>query len=112
MNEITATKSIDGEERSATIVTDLGDNLQDAVAKFGDEVVFSNFKRAVTITAQAAVRRMLEQNFDQSAITDKMAGWKPGVALDRTVDPIAVLKSKLAGMTPAEKKEMLKELGL
>ena len=112
MNEITATKSIEGEEKSATIVTDLGDNLRDAVEKFGEDVIFSNYKRAATITAQAAIRRMLETGLDESAISDKMAGWKPGVALDRTVDPIAVLKAKLSGMSATEKKALLADLGL
>lgn len=112
MVEITANKSVDGDERSATIATDLGDSLQDAVAKFGEEVIFSNYKRAVTITAQAAMRRMLEQNLDQDTITNKMASWKPGVALDRSVDPVAALKAKMATMSKAEKKALLEELGL
>jgi len=112
MNEITATKQVDGEEYSATIVTDLGDDLRDAVEKFGEEVIYTNYKRAVTITAQAAIRRMLEQKLDDKTIADKMAGWKPGVALDRSVDPIAVLKAKLSGMSASEKKALLADLGL
>ena len=112
MNEITANKSVDGDERTATVVTDLGENLTDAVGKFGEDVVFSNYKRAVTITAQAAIRRMLEQNLDQDTITNKMSSWKPGVALDRSVDPVAALKAKMSTMSKAEKKALLEELGL
>ena len=112
MTEITAKKQVDGEDRSATIVADLGENLKDAVAKFGEEVVLSNFKQSAKITAQSAVRRMLEQNLDQKAIADKMASWKPGVTLDRSVDPVAALKARMTTMTKAEKQELLKELGI
>lgn len=112
MTEITANKTVEGDERTASIVTDLGDNLEDATAKFGADVVFSNYKRAVTITAQAAIRRMLEQNLEQDTVTNKMASWKPGVALDRSVDPVAALKAKMSTMTPEEKAALLEELGL
>ena len=110
MNEITATKTIDGEDKSATIVTDLGDDLRDAVSKFGEEVVFTNYKRAVTVTAQASIRRMLENNLDEKAIADKMAGWKPGIALDRSVDPVAALKARMSTMSDADKRALLDQL--
>jgi len=112
MNEITAKKTVDGDERVATIVTDLGDNLADATAKFGEEVIFSNFKQSAKITAQAAMRRMLETNLDAKTITDKMSTWKPGTALDRTVDPVAALKAKMSTMSKAEKKALLAELDI
>lgn len=110
MNEITATKTVDGEEKSATIVTDLGADLRDAVTKFGEEVIYTNYKRAVTITAQAAIRRMLEAGSTQEVISDKMAGWKPGVALDRSVDPVAALKARMSSMSDADKKALLDQL--
>ena len=112
MIEITANKNVDGEDRSATIVADVGDNCQDAIAKFGEEVVYTNYKRAVIITAQAAIRRFLETGTSQDEITNKMAGWKPGVALDRSVDPIEAIKNRTKDMTQEEKEEMARKLGL
>lgn len=112
MMEITAKKQVNGEDRAATIAADLGENLNDAVAKFGEEVVFSNFKQSAKITAQAAMRRMLEAGSDQDAVANKMAAWKPGVTLDRSIDPVAALKAKMATMSKADKAELLKELGL
>ena len=108
--EITAKKQIEGVDYEATVVADLGDNLADATAKFGEDVVFSNFKQSSKITCQAAIRRMLEMKLDQAAITEKMAGWKPGVSLDRSVDPVAALKARMSGMSKKEKEAYLADL--
>jgi hypothetical protein len=60
LTEIKATKKPGDVEKEAAIAYDFGANLDDAAGKFGAEVVFTNFKRTAVITAQAAIRRMLE----------------------------------------------------
>ena len=112
MIEITARKMVDGVQQEAVIASDLGDTLEDAIEKFGDEVVFSNFKQSAKITAQAAMRRYLESGLDNSAIAEKMSAWKPGVTLDRTIDPVSTLRNMLKGKTKKEKEQILADVGL
>lgn len=95
LTEIKASKEINGEKREAAIAYDFGETLEDAVAKFGADVVFTNFKRTATITAQAAMRRELEGGKGEEEIVAKMAGWKPGVAMERVVDPVGTITARI-----------------
>lgn len=106
MVEITATK----EGKTATINYDFGSNLQEMTEKFGEDVVYSNAKRAMTITAQGAMRRMLVAGKSQEEIQEKMSLWKPGVALERTVDPVASLMRSWGSMSDEQKAEILQKL--
>jgi len=107
---ITAKKKMGDEDREATISVDFGDSLQEAVEMFGEDVVFSNFKASAKITAQAAMRRYIESGLNADQIAEKMDTWKPGVALERVIDPIKALMGKWAKMSPEEKKELLTAL--
>ncbi len=108
--EITAKKEIEGVEKSATISYDFGENSADAIKKFGDETVFSNFRANAKITAQGAMRRMLEDKKTPAEITERMKSWKPGVALERIVDPVAALLGRWDSYSDQEKAEILKKL--
>lgn len=108
MVEVKATKQ--GLDREVTVMVDLGDNLQDAVAKFGEEVVFSNFVAQTKIRAQAIVRDMMVKAKTDDEIAAAMVGWKPGVARDRVVDPTASFMAKFDSMTEEEKDAMLERL--
>jgi hypothetical protein len=106
VNEIKASKG----EKSATILFDFGGNVNAAVEKFGAETVYSNFTRAAVITAQAAMRRMLEDGLAEADIQKKMESWKPGVALERVIDPIAAALNKFQAMTPEAQAAFLQQL--
>jgi hypothetical protein len=109
--DITAKKKIGDELKEITVNCDLGENLEDAVNKFGAEVVFTNARAAFKITAQSAMRRYLEMGLDSKNIIDKMATWKPGVSAERvTVDPVTALMGKWGSMSEAEKKDILAKL--
>ncbi len=110
VNEIKATKKIDGVDKEATILFDFGGDVDTAIEKFGANVVYSNFVRSSVITAQAAMRRFLEDGLDQAAIEEKMSGWKPGVSLERTFDPTAAFIAKYAKITPEEREAALEKL--
>lgn len=110
MIEITAKKEINGAEKSATISKDFGNNSADAIKLFGDETVFTNFRANAKITAQGAMRRMLEDGKSQAEITERMKAWKPGVALERVVDPVSALLGRWDSYSEAEKAEILKKL--
>ncbi len=97
-------------DKEATVNVDLGNDVQDAINKFGAEVVFSNFKANAVITAQSNIRRYLEKGMGQEEIQAKLSAWKPGVAMDRTVDPKAAIMSKFAGLSAEDKKAILEKL--
>lgn len=107
LTEIKASKKIDGVDKSAAIAYDFGASLSEATDKFGEDVVFTNFKRTATITAQAAMRRMLEGGKTEDQIVQAMAGWKPGVALERTVDPVGALESRWDSMSPEDQDRII-----
>lgn len=94
----------------ATVLVDLGENLDDAVERFGKDVVFSNYLANVKITVQGGIRRYLEAGLDVDAIQDKFTDYKPGVTLDRVVDPVAALAAKFAKMSPEEQAKAFADL--
>ena len=109
--EITASKEINGEKKSAVISFDFGENAADAINRYGDDVVFSQFVAAAKITAQSAMRRMLEAGKTQEEIAAKMSSWRPGVALTReAVDPITAALGRFGTMTPEEQKAFIAAL--
>lgn len=107
---ITAKKKVNDVDKEATIMVDLGTDLEDAITKFGEQVVLSNFQASAKITAQAAMRRYMEAGKDNDEIVKLMAGWKPGVAIQRVSDPVAAFKAKFASMTPEEQIAALNDL--
>lgn len=110
LTEIKATKKIDGEDKAASIAYDFGATLPEAIEKFGEDVVFTSFKRTAVITGQAAIRRMLDGGKNEEEIAVAMNDWKPGVALDRSVDPVASLIGKWDSYSPEEQAGILKKL--
>lgn len=110
LTEITAKKSIDGVDKTAGFAYDFGDTLEVARKKFGDEIIFSNFKANAKITAQAAIRRMLEDKKTPEEIAAKMKDWKPGVALERVIDPVSALLGRWDSYSDEEKSAILKKL--
>ena len=97
-------------DKEAKILVDLGDNLDDAVARFGEDVVFSNYQANVKITVQGGIRRYLEAGKTQEEIQSLFEGYKPGVTLERVVDPVAALASKFAKMSPEEQAQAFADL--
>lgn len=110
VNEIRASKKIGDDELEATVQYDFGGSLAAATEKFGEEVVYSNFVRASVVTAQAAIRRMLETGKSGEEIQAAMESWRPGVTLERTVDPVAAVLGKFGTMTQEEQMALIQQL--
>jgi hypothetical protein len=110
VNEIKATKKIGDVEKEAVIAYDFGGDLDGAVVLFGAEVVYANFVRSSVITAQAAMRRFLEDGKAADEIVAKMSTWKPGVPMERVVDPIAATLSRFQSMSPEDQLALLEKL--
>lgn len=97
-------------EKEATISVDLGENVQDAIARFGEEVVFSNYIANVKIGVQSGIRRYLEAGKTTEEIQQAYDSWKPGATMDRVVDPVAALAKKMSTMTAEEQAAMFEQL--
>jgi len=110
VNVIKASKKCNGEEKSVQIEFDFGGSVEAAIDRFGADVVYSNFTRASVITAQSIIRRMMETGKGQEEIQEFMAAWKPGVSIERTVDPVASVLGKFGSMSPEEQKALIKQL--
>ena len=104
---ITASK--DGKE--VTVTVDIGSDLQDAISRFGEDVVWSNFRQSAVISAQGNARRRLKAGQTQEQIQEALDKWHPGAAPERSG---AVTTEKLVkrfeSMTAEEKIALLKTL--
>jgi len=106
--EVTAKILSDGEVAAeGTIPYNFGENLDEMVELFGDNVTFTNARANMKITLQAAMRRRLEAGQPVEDLTDS---WKPGVQMERIVDPVAAAKAKYAKMNSEERAAFLEEL--
>lgn len=96
--------------KEATISVDLGTDCDDAVARFGKDVVFSNYEANVVIGIQAAIRRYLEKGKTVEEIQTIFNTFKPGVMLTREVDPLAAFARSMEGKSEEEMQKVFEEL--
>jgi len=97
-------------ERSVSVVYDFGSTSAEAVEKFGDKVVLSNFIGKSVITAQAIIRRAIRAGKTDEEIKEIFTTWKPGVAIERSFDPLSATLNKFDTMTPEEQQKFLADL--
>lgn len=105
--EVTAKLTEGGE---ATIMKDFGDDCEDAIKKFGEQVVFTNFRSAAKITCQGAMRRYLKAGKKPEEVAKMMEAWKPGVALERAAVSKESFKDRFQKMSREEQIAILQEL--
>ena len=103
MTEVKAKDGKDG--REATVLVDLGESVEDAISRFGGEVVFSNYLANVKIGVQSGIRRYIKAGLADADIQVKFDNYKPGVTMDRVIDPIAAMAAKMLKMTAEEREE-------
>ena len=106
--DVSAKKKVGDETKEVTVQYDFGDNLEDAVERYGKEVVFTNFRANSKIVLQAGLRRCLEKGKDPAEFASR---FKPGVqTVSPAVDPVTAAKNAFASMGEDERKAFLKEL--
>lgn len=114
MAELTITTNAPKADRSLEVKYNFGDNLEDAVALFGAEVVFSNFKQNAVIALQGLVRRHLEMKEDKRKTDEQILAtvnaWKPGVATVKTTDKKAIIMEAFGKMSAEDQKALLEQL--
>ena len=94
--------------KEATIEYSFGENVQDAISMFGEDVVFNGFKADAVVTLQAAIRRYLEKGQDPSILSNE---WKPGQkAPSIAADPKAAALAAFAKMTAEDKQALIEQI--
>lgn len=80
---------------------------------YGDEMIVDWFIAHAKAVLNGIIRRMIQAGDDNAKIAEYVASWKPGDTPERrAADPTAVIKAKAASMTPEEKLEYARSLGL
>lgn len=97
-------------DRVVEVNYDFGENLQDAISKFGEDVVFTKFKQAAKIDLQAVLRRGIEAGKTDDEIAKLAEQWKPGLVVRTSKDPIEVIKTKLASLSEEDKRRLIQML--
>lgn len=111
--EVTAKDTKSG--NSATVTYDFRPTLEDAVAAFGEDVVYSLYQSAAQIRLQNAMRGVLSKGGTINEATKLASEWKPGIQRRGggrpKKDPIDALMEKVAAgeITPSELKKILAE---
>lgn len=112
VQKIQARNGNDETALSAEVEYDFGDNLEQAVAIFGGEVVFNRFKAASIVDLQALIRRHLdgETPKTQAEIQELVKEWKPGVSTRVRKDPKQKAEELFAALSPEDKQALLESL--
>lgn len=95
------------DDHEATIAFDFGAGLDEMVVKFGGPVVFTNARANMKIGLQSAMRRYLTAGKDCEELIEM---WKPGMQMERVVDPLAVAKKAYGNMSDDEKAAFIANL--
>jgi len=109
--EITARVGKEEDSPSCTVVYDMGDNLAEAVEKFGEGVVYKRFEQSLTIEIQAIIRRHLggEKPKTQDEIQALIDEFSPGLQRSRKTAKEKAL-DLLEGLSETDREEILKSL--
>jgi len=105
---------------------DFGDNLDEAVKKFGGDVVFAKFKQSAIIDLQSMIRRALEateekvdkegkvvrkaSKLDIDALQTQVNGWKPDNKVTVRMSAAEKVKKAVGDMTPEERADLIAQL--
>lgn len=102
--------NLTGEEREVSVYYDFGDNLDEAVEKFGHDAVFAQFKQQSTIGLQAILRRHgADANTSDEQLQEIADQWKPGEKRATRKSPAEKIRDMLAGKSPEEVQEILSQ---
>ncbi len=92
-----------------TFPYDFGDSMEDAVEKFGGDIVWAYAKRALVIAAQGHARSLIKGEKSRDEILTAMAEWKPGAPRQaKTAEDRA--REILSKISPEERARLLESL--
>ena len=92
---------------------DLGETLDEAIDKFGTDVVFSQFVANAKVKLQGIMRDKKKAGLTDDAIQAFLDTYKLGEVMERVqVNPMDAVKAAFATWSPEKQKEYLRELGV
>ncbi len=110
----TTKKNEAGEEikgRQVTTNFDPGANLAEAVAKYGEAVVYSSYVAKLTLAIHAEVRPLIDEGKTDEEIAAAIAAWKPGTVTPRTKkDPKAAFLEDFLKADKETQAKMIEDL--
>lgn len=115
---MTVTGSIPAESKgpgagtSASVSYDFGSSVDEAIDKFGEDVVFGIYLDQAVIRLQAIIRRHLadKDGFDQKKLDAAVAAWKPKVGGGVRKSAVEKANDLLDKMTDQQRAELLAKL--
>ena len=93
-----------------TVTYDIPDTVQEAVDRWGEEIVYSRFKSSLVIDLQSFMRTQIKKdNASPEAVQEAVNGWTPGAK--KTGKPFSEKVSEyLQNMSPEERAAFLAEM--
>jgi transcription antitermination factor NusG len=77
---------------------------------FGDDVVFSNARANMVISAQRIIRNGIDKGKTDAEIQEVLTAWKPGTVADRMSDPLKSFESTYEKLSPEQQEAQLARL--
>lgn len=100
--------------RELEVDFEFGNTLQEAIDLFGEEVVYSNYKKSAVIALQALVRRNLdkdgEKQMSEEDIIKAVGEWKPSVARIIGASQKEALFTKIEKLSDEDRKALIAKL--
>lgn len=100
--------------RELEVDFDFGNTLQEAIDLFGEEVVYSNYKKSAVIALQALVRRNLDKDGEKAVseedIIKAVEAWKPSVARIIGASQKEALFNKIDKLSDEDRKALIAKL--
>lgn len=104
-------KGQDGQPISLSVNYDFGDSLDDAIEKFGKQVVFELYKAAASLRVQNVARNALVDKKTPEEATKLAEEYVLGTTLPRgSRDPVRTAETAVSKMSPEEEKEFILKL--
>lgn len=110
MQEVAA--RMEGQDRAVIVNYNFGDNLEDAVETFGEDVVFGRYLASARIECQTIIRRGISAGKTDDEIVQMVKDWKPGTRMSVKKTDVEKAREALGRMTPEERRQLLQDAGL
>lgn len=106
---------LSNDDRVFSTTYKFGANLDEAVALFGADAVYNNFRQQATIGLQSLIRRNLTPDKEGKTATDEeiqaaVDAWKPGSKQVTRKSAVEKAQDAIGKMSEDEKAELLKQL--
>lgn len=98
------------QERTIKANYDFGENLAEAIEKYGEEVVFSNYARQAKVSIQAYIRSQADQGKSDAEIQEALDSYKLGVVQRSGKSKVAKASELFANMSDEDKKAFIASL--